>query len=618
MEKKLMCLYEAFKIRILLSICLTYAALAVSAAETLPALPTGAFTYAVIPDTQDYDGEGRHTKRGRVPGTGPVRNAKLDAAVDWLLANAEKENIRFVSHTGDITDMNNDFQWAFASNAMSRLDGRLPYAIVPGNHDMKKSGDTSCFQRYFPASRYADRKWYHGTFPGYTNSAGLFVSGNNANSICLFEQGDERFAVVSLECNAPDPVLKWAEKELSQLAERHVIVSTHMDVGAINVKDRRNVCKKVRYKKGVRSVPDLSLLGRIEWSKCHGREGNSGRNIWEKFTSRLPNVFLVVSGDQGMINITRVDEKGKHGNMVCSAMQDTGAGFIRIFRFIPSEKVVRCYTVDTAKGGEIVSSFGAWRDRNWFNFEIPYPSAPAESAGKDDLIAARVVKWNGVPNARDLGGLPGLNGRTVRKGRIYRTAGLNDNAAYRVPGTKKSLPKEQWKGPGASRITPPVRELIVEKLGVKTDLDLRNDGETFNMKGSPLGDKVRWVHIKSTNYGRIAKDYGRKSFARCFRVFLDEANYPIVFHCIAGADRTGTLACIINGLLGVEEDLLYRDWRYTWTSTSREPPEKLWKELMSVFNAYEGATLNDRIEKFVLSCGFTASDIDRLRSLMLE
>jgi protein-tyrosine phosphatase len=187
-----------------------------------------------------------------------------------------------------------------------------------------------------------------------------------------------------------------------------------------------------------------------------------------------------------------------------------------------------------------------------------------------------------------------------------------------VPGTKKSLPKEQWKGPGASRITPPVRELIVEKLGVKTDLDLRNDGETFNMKGSPLGDKVRWVHIKSTNYGRIAKDYGRKSFARCFRVFLDEANYPIVFHCIAGADRTGTLACIINGLLGVEEDLLYRDWRYTWTSTSREPPENLWKELMSVFNAYEGATLNDRIEKFVLSCGFTASDIDRLRSLMLE
>ena len=41
-------------------------------AETMPPLPAGAFTYAVIPDTQSYDGEGRHTKRGRAPGGGPT------------------------------------------------------------------------------------------------------------------------------------------------------------------------------------------------------------------------------------------------------------------------------------------------------------------------------------------------------------------------------------------------------------------------------------------------------------------------------------------------------------------------------------------------------------------
>jgi hypothetical protein len=42
-------------------------------AEKMPPLPAGAFTYAVIPDTQSYDGEGRHTKRGRAPGVGPTR-----------------------------------------------------------------------------------------------------------------------------------------------------------------------------------------------------------------------------------------------------------------------------------------------------------------------------------------------------------------------------------------------------------------------------------------------------------------------------------------------------------------------------------------------------------------
>ena len=39
---------------------------------------------------------------------------------------------------------------------------------------------------------------------------------------------------------------------------------------------------------------------------------------------------------------------------------------------------------------------------------------------------------------------------------------------------------------------------------------------------------------------------------------------------------------------------------------------------MSVFAAYDGATLNERIEKYVLSNGFTADDIAKFRSMMLE
>ena len=604
------------------------AALFAAFADTMPPLPEGAFTFAVIPDTQSYDGEGRHTKRGRAPGTGPVSNVKFAATVDWLVANAEKENIRFVVHTGDIVDMNNDFQWRFASNQMARLDGKIPYAVVPGNHDMKTNGDTTLFQRYFPASRYEGNPWYAATFSGFTNSAGIFVSGNNANTLCLFEYGAEKFALVNLECNAPDPVLEWASKELEKYPDRRVIVATHQDIGAIKAKDGRT------FAKASEQTPNLAALGRMPWYKCHGKDGNSGRKIWEKFTSRVKNAFLVVSGDQGMIKITRVDEKGVNGNTVYSLMQDTGAGYIRIFRFIPSEKVIRCYTVNPRRGGELVHSCGVWRDDKWFNFTLPYPGSDvaASDAGKtenekepvpipaDDPIAARKVDWPKVGNARDFGGLPARGGKTVRRGRLYRSGGLNDNAAYRRSGTRKVLPREQWKGPGAPRITAEARAYVVDVLGVKTDLDLRTDAETFKMTGSPLGEKVKWIHISSSEYEGIGSEKGRAAFAADFKVFLDEANYPIVFHCIAGADRTGSLACVLGGLLGVEEDLLHRDWQYTWTGRAKPaaPPEQRWRRLRKLFNAYEGATLNERIVKYVLSCGFTAADIEKFRSLMLE
>ena len=45
-----------------------------------------------------------------------------------------------------------------------------------------------------------------------------------------------------------------------------------------------------------------------------------------------------------------------------------------------------------------------------------------------EKFAPRLLRINGVPNVRDLGGRVGLDGRRVRQGIVYRTAGLNNNA----------------------------------------------------------------------------------------------------------------------------------------------------------------------------------------------
>ena len=223
-------------------------------------------------------------------------------------------------------------------------------------------------------------------------------------------------------------------------------------------------------------------------------------------------------------------------------------------------------------------------------------------------VAPRWIEVEGrVGNFRDFGGRRTADGRRVRQGMAYRGQGLNDNS---VTGEE----------PGRNRLTTEDVKYLVGTLGIRTDLDLRGIGETVGMKESPLGAGITFIHHSSQCYKGIFGDEGKKVMAQNFRVFCDRRNYPIYFHCIGGADRTGSLACILNGLLGVDADLLHRDWQYTWAGRKKpqQAPEKLWNNLMKGLSTFEGATLNEKIEKYVLSCGFTADDIAKFRKLMLE
>ena len=157
-------------------------------------------------------------------------------------------------------------------------------------------------------------------------------------------------------------------------------------------------------------------------------------------------------------------------------------------------------------------------------------------------------------------------------------------------------------------------------LGIRTDLDLRSDRECFGMTGSPFGPEVTWLHVSSSAYGGIQKESGKKAFAKVFRAFLDADRYPIVFHCIAGADRTGSLAFVLEALLGMDEDELYKDWEVTGFQKSKLDfrHETRFDKLVKGFDIYPGATIHERVVAFVKSCGFTDADIARFRELVLE
>ena len=174
--------------------------------------------------------------------------------------------------------------------------------------------------------------------------------------------------------------------------------------------------------------------------------------------------------------------------------------------------------------------------------------------------------------------------------------------------------------PGASRITGENRSLWLDTLGIRTDLDLRRPDECHGMTGSPLGPSVRWVHVSSGQYAGMQEPFGREAFAKVFRVFLEPANYPVVFHCISGQDRTGAVAFILNALLGVDEEELYRDWEATGFHNANTSfnHERKFNLLVRGFDRWPGDSINERVEAYVLSLGFTPADLAAFRNLLLE
>ena len=230
-------------------------------------------------------------------------------------------------------------------------------------------------------------------------------------------------------------------------------------------------------------------------------------------------------------------------------------------------------------------------------------------------LAPRWIEIEGrVGNFRDLGGRKGLDGKRVRQGMIYRSQGLNDNS---VDGVAK----------GKNRLTVADVEYLTGTLGIRTDLDLRGPGEVAGLDGvSPLGKDVRYVNRSSSCYAGIFSEHGKKVMAENFRTFLDRTNYPILFHCIGGADRTGALGYVLNGVLGVSRQELETDWESTFYPNipNRDKAGKLLWNSESHFNDGFGkygdanASWNDRVVLYLKDCGITDAEIASFRALMLE
>jgi protein-tyrosine phosphatase len=171
-------------------------------------------------------------------------------------------------------------------------------------------------------------------------------------------------------------------------------------------------------------------------------------------------------------------------------------------------------------------------------------SAPTslDAAGKpgDRWVPLRRPK----SNLRDLGGLP-TGGESVRRGRVFRSASLHELGDADVA--------------------------TLLALRIQTIVDLRVPREckprfadTHAWAGT-VPNKVS-IPLKATGawsgkqYYRLVARPHLGTIRRFFSVFEDPANYPVLFHCVHGKDRTGIMAALLLLSLGTPRELVTADY----------------------------------------------------------
>lgn len=230
-----------------------------------------AYTIAVFPDTQDYtSNDGIKHFFGQM--------------TQWLVDNRDGHNIVFMTHVGDITQTNQSGQWDIAEAALRKLDGKIPYALLPGNHDQGSSGNAADHSSAHLDSRFSPDKQKAtnpGTFGGAYDQE--LMSARNTYSTFTAPDGT-KWLSLSLEFGPRDDVIRWAGDVIEAHPDYRVMLATH---SLTSYAGRQDNLALPLYDEG--AGYDYGL-------RTDQRGANDGEYVSRELLSRYPNIVMTFSG----------------------------------------------------------------------------------------------------------------------------------------------------------------------------------------------------------------------------------------------------------------------------------------------------------------------------------
>ena len=171
----------------------------------------------------------------------------------------------------------------------------------------------------------------------------------------------------------------------------------------------------------------------------------------------------------------------------------------------------------------------------------------------------RKVVLEGSINCRDLGGLRTVDGRTTRRGQVFRSDALatltaDDQARLAALGIRAVFDlrtaEERTRAP--NRAPTGCAQQAVGFLP-------RGNPEMFQAVNAGKLDVAGTRATMRQQYENLILDHTER-LARVFRGLLDPAGAPALIHCASGKDRTGIVSAVLLLAVGVARDEVLEDY----------------------------------------------------------
>ena len=233
------------------------------------------------------------------------------------------------------------------------------------------------------------------------------------------------------------------------------------------------------------------------------------------------------------------------------------------------------------------------------------------------------VLFDNIVNARDLGGLVGAGGRTVKPHRLLRTAHLHDATPadlarlhdeyhlarifdFRSFGEAEALPDQDVEG--ATHHLLPTIDLSAERLTeqpIPQEAFLDLEAHIVNYSFYPEVQKMAANMYPSL----IRSEYSQLQYATFLRLIVESPeDSGMLWHCFQGKDRTGWGAAFLLSALGVDREAIIADFDLSNTA---------YRELVAFLNAQVEARGGGEPEKEVILAFMGVSTPNFIRTLDL-